>query len=230
MSITQPMPNCWKVIGVWGLEERLTCPRLESVIHCRNCEVFTQVGRTLLERALPENYKQDWTQVLALKKEEELVGTISVVIFRIEGEWLAVSTQLLDEIIDVEYVQSLLHTIPHRRNPVLMGVINVHGEIWLCVSLKELLGLETIERQQSDADRSKLKRMMVIQGDNDRWVFPVDEIHGICRVHPKAFQNVPVTVAKSKTTFTKGIFEWEQRQVAFLDDELLLHHLARSVK
>ena len=70
----------------------------------------------------------------------------------------------------------------------------------------------------------------MIQGDNDRWVFPVDEIYGICRVHPKAFQNVPVTVAKSKTTFTKGLFEWEQRQVAFLDDELLLHNLARSVK
>jgi len=229
MPITQPMPNCWKVIGVWGMDDRLTCPHLEQVIHCRNCEVFTQAGRTLLERALPDSYKQDWTQVLSLKKEEELVGTISVVIFRIEGEWLAIPTQLLDEIIDVEYVQSLLHTIPHRRNPVLMGVINVHGEIWLCVSLKELLGLETVE-QQTDQECNTYKRMMVIQGENDRWVFPVDEIHGIYRVHPKAFQNVPVTVAKAKTTFTKGIFEWERRQVAFLDDELLLHNLTRSVK
>ncbi|GAK53385.1 CheW-like protein [Candidatus Moduliflexus flocculans] len=165
------------------------------------------------------------------KKEEELVGTISVVIFRIEGEWLAIPTQLLDEIIDVEYVQSLLHTIPHRRNPVLMGVINVHGEIWLCVSLKELLGLEVVESPQTELDRNAYKRMMVIQGENtDRWVFPVDEIHGIYRVHPKSFQNVPVTVAKAKTTFTKGIFEWEQHQVAFLDNELLLHNLARSVK
>ncbi len=230
MSMTQPMPNCWKIIGVWRQEDRLTCPQLEHVIHCRNCEVFTQAGRTLLERAVPDNYKQEWTHVLALKKEEELVGTISVVIFRIEGEWLAISTQLLDEIIDVEYVQSLLHTIPHRRNPVLMGVINVHGEIWLCVSVKDLLGLEAMEPQQAEPERNTYKRMMVIQGDADRWVFPVDEIHGIYRVHPKTFQNVPVTVAKAKTTFTKGIFQWDQRQVAFLDDELLLHNLARSVK
>lgn len=68
MPITQPMPNCWKVIGVWGLDDRLTCPHLERFIHCKNCEVYTQAGRTLLERALPGNYKQDWTQVLSQKK------------------------------------------------------------------------------------------------------------------------------------------------------------------
>ena len=229
MPITQPMPNCWKHIGVWGEENRLTCSELARVIHCRNCEVFTQAGRTLLERGLPSNYKDEWTRVLASKKEEELLGTISVVIFRIEGEWLAVSTPMLHEIIDVEQVHALLHTIPHRRNPVLMGVINVHGEIWLCVSLKELLGLESVA-PTSVTPRGSYKRMMVIHGDGDRWVFPVDEIHGIYRVHPRTFQNVPVTVSKAKTTFTKGIFQWDNRQVAFLDDALLLHHLTRSVK
>ncbi len=222
------MENCWKYIGVWGDDKRLTCPELERVIHCRNCEIYTQAGRTLLERELPEEYKKDWTEVLALKKEEELVGTISVVIFRIEGEWLALSTYIFEEIIDVEHVQSLLHRIPHRRNSVLMGVINVHGAIWLCVSLKGLLGLEN--GSSTEENRSAYKRMMVIQKSGERWVFPVDEVHGICRVHPKTFQNVPVTVSKSKTTFTKGIFQWKDMQVAFLDDERLLYDLTRSVK
>ena len=44
------------------------CPRLDEVIHCRNCEVFTQAGRNLLERALPEEYKEEWGSVLVKKK------------------------------------------------------------------------------------------------------------------------------------------------------------------
>jgi chemotaxis-related protein WspD len=230
-QIVQPRENCWKVIGVWGQEERLSCPILERVIHCRNCEVFTQAGRKLLERDLPGEYKDEWSEVLAQKKEEELLGTISVVIFRIEGEWLALSTQLFEEIIDVEHVQSLLHTIPHRKNPVLMGIINVHGEIWPCVSFKDLLGLEDSHTEKSEQkDKNIYKRMIVIHGEDGRWVFPVDEIHGIYRVHPNTFQNVPVTVAKAKTTFTKEIFQWEKKRVALLDNELLLYNLARSVK
>ncbi len=228
--IEQPVDNCWKVIGVWGQEQRLTCPELERVIHCRNCEVFTQAGRKLLERDLPREYTHEWTDVLAQKKEEELLGTISVVIFRIEGEWLALSTQLFEEIIDVEHVKSLLHSIPHRKNPVLMGILNVHGEIWPCVSFKALLGLEQDTDTAKPKDTHTSKRMIVIHGDDGRWVFPVDEIHGIYRVHPSSFKNVPVTVSKAKTTFTKEIFHWDDKRVALLDSELLLYNVTRSVK
>ncbi len=222
------MENCWKHIGVWGQDERLTCPELARVIHCRNCEVFTRAGRTLFERAIPQGYKETWTDVLALEKEEELPGTVSVVIFRIEGEWLALSTHVFEEIINVEQMDSVVHHVPHRKNPVLIGVINVHGEIWLCVSLQELLGLEHFHRQEKE--NMLYKRMMVIQKDGERWVFPVDEIHGIYRIHPNTFQNVPVTIAKSKSTFTKSIFQWDKKQVAFLDDDMLLHNLGKSVK
>lgn len=223
-----PIQNCWKIIGVWGQEKRLTCPLLEQVIHCRNCHVFTQAGRHLLERDLPQEYRNEWTSVLAQKKEDELIGTLSVVIFRIEREWLALSTHIFEEIIRVDRMQSLLHNIPHRKNPVLMGVINVHGEIWLCISLRALLG---IERLNEGADNHKNPtRMMVINSEDGRWVFPVDEIQGIYRIHTSQFQNVPVTVAKAKSTFTKGIFQWQEKRVAFLDEELLLYSLARSVK
>lgn len=221
------MENCWKRIGVWGQEEP-RCPRLKDVIHCRNCEIYTQAGRNLLERELPEDYKEEWTDVLAAKKKEELVGTVSVVIFRIEGEWLALSTQLLEEIIDAEHVNKLVHALPHRDNPVLTGIINVHGEIRLCVSMKELLGLED-EQPKGHEERTIYKRMMVINKEGNQWVFPVDEILGIHRVHPQMFQNVPVTVSKAKSTFTKDLFRWNNNYVAFLDDELLLYKLTKSV-
>ena len=224
-NIEQPMENCFKRIGVWG-QEGPRCPILKQVIHCQNCEVFTRVGRNLLERGLPGSYEDEWTQVLAEKKEEEAPGTVPVLIFRIAKQWFALPAQLLEEVITPQP----LHTVPHRDNPVLMGVINVHGEIQLCVSLKELLDLENNVREKEQEERSTYKRLIVVNKDENRWVFPVDQIHGIHRVHPKIFENVPVTVAKAKTTFTKHLFKWENISVALLDDELLLYKLTRSVQ
>lgn len=217
------MENCWKRIGVWGQEEP-RCQWLERVIHCRNCDVFTRAGRNLLERGLPADYQDGWAQVFAEKKEEELPGTVSVVIFRIAKQWFALPAQLLEEAITPQP----LHTVPHRNNGVLLGVINVHGEIQLCVSLKNLLDLE--DADENEEQRTVYRRMIVVNKEEKRWVFPVDEIHGIHRVHPQIFQNVPVTVAKAKNTFTKYLFDWEENSVALLDDELLLYKLTRSIQ
>jgi chemotaxis-related protein WspD len=216
--------NCWKRIGVWG-RETPPCPELDRVIHCHNCEVFTQAGRKLLERDLPKEYKDEWTQILVEKKEEELLDSLSVVIFRIQGEWLALPAGLFAEIID----PGLIHSIPHRKNLAVLGVINVHGEIQLCVSLQRLLGLDT-ETFNGKETQQRYERMMVLSKDGEKWVFPVDEIHGIHHLRPDRLQNVPVTVAKAKSTFTKGIFEWDEKHVAFLDHELLVYTLARSIQ
>ncbi len=118
---------------------------------------------------------------------------------------------------------------PHRKKEVLKGVVNVHGEIQICVSLKHLIGLE--EHDKDKEKEQKLNdRMMVVNKDGDVWVFPVKEIHGIHHVHPDLFQNVPVTISKSKSTFTKEIFKWEDKHVALLDDELLFYSLKRSIQ
>ncbi len=216
--------NCCKTKGVWG-QEKPRCPELSQVIHCRNCEVFTQAGRNLLERELPEEYLNEWTRVFAAKKEDKLLGTIAVVVFRLEKEWLALPAQLFAEIIQVERA----HSIPHRNNKILMGIVNVHGEIQLCVSLTRLLGIETTYDKEKDS-RRVYKRMMVVNRDSERWVFLVDEIEGIYRVHPNILQNVPVTVSKSNSAFTKGLFKWQDKYVSLLDDELLLYKLTRSVQ
>ena len=44
--------DCWNRIGVWGTETP-RCPKLEDVVHCRNCEVYSAAGRLVLERRLP---------------------------------------------------------------------------------------------------------------------------------------------------------------------------------
>jgi chemotaxis-related protein WspD len=216
--------RCWKRIGVWGNEEP-RCEKLEAVIHCRNCQVFTQAGRNLLERALPDAYKDDWGTILLKKKGKEAAGTIAVVVFRVETEWMALSAGLFAEIID----DVSIHTLPHRKTPILLGLVNVHGEIQLCVSLKHLMNLEAEPAPKRGAEKAK-KRLMVVSKDGEQWVFPVNEIHGIHHFNPGVLENVPVTIAKCKSTFTKGIFEWGEKHVAFLDDELLFYNLKRSLQ
>lgn len=216
--------RCWKRIGVWG-REKPSCPELDRVIHCRNCDVFTQAGRNLLERDLPEDYKDEWGQVLVAKKGEVPPGTIPVVVFRIEEEWLALPAQLFAEIIETRSV----HTVPHRKNDILLGIINVHGEIQLCVSMKALLGLTENEAVSEKGLKDK-DRLMVLNKDGDQWVFPVDEIHGVQHIHPNMFQNVPVTVSKSKSAFTTNLFKWKDNPVALLDDELLFYSLKRRIQ
>ncbi|MBU2490539.1 MAG: chemotaxis protein CheW [Proteobacteria bacterium] len=217
--------DCWKRVGVWG-DEKPRCERLKEVIHCRNCEIYTRAGRNLLERPLPEEYSRDWTEVMASCKEEEDLGTLVLVVFRIESEWLALPAEVFDEVIEVGQI----HSIPHRNSRILKGIINVHGEIHLCVSLRDLLGLELEPDRETGAEAGLYRRMMIINSEEGRWVFHVDEIHGIQRIPPREMQNVPVTVAKSKNAYSRGLFSWKGRNVALLDEKLLVRNLARSVQ
>ncbi|MGE0083940.1 MAG: chemotaxis protein CheW [Desulfococcaceae bacterium] len=218
----QEMENCWKIIGVFS-RKKARCPRLTEVIHCRNCERFIYAGRNLLERDLPEAYREEWTGIIAAGKESEAPGTVSVVIFRVGQEWLALHTRLFREVVDPQK----FHTLPHRKNPVLLGLVNVHGEIQLCISLKDLLDIR--EKSEDSREKKGYRRMMVVASEGKQWVFPVEEIHGIYRIHPDSFQNTPVTVAKSRFSFTRNIFCWENMNVALLDDELLFASLKRSL-
>lgn len=215
--------TCWKQIGVFS-RKKASCSELKKVIHCRNCNRFIKAGRNLLERELPLEYLEEWTKVIGTKKTEEVPGTISVLIFRICEEWLAFSTRLFSEIIDPVRI----HTLPHRKNPVLMGLVNVNGEIQLCISLEKMLDLK--KSYEKTKEKKGYKRMMVINNEGEQWVFPVDEIHGIYRVHPDTFQNIPVTLEKSKSSYTRDIFSWENKNVAFLDDGLIFTTLKRSVQ
>lgn len=171
---------------------------------------------------------------MAAKKEEALYTTLSLVIFRIETEWLAVRTSVFAEIINPDRLKQ--HSLPHRKNQVLTGIINVRGEILLLVSIRALLGIEPTgegahtKNSTSKTETTTYHRMLVIDSEDGKWAFPVDEILGVHRIHPNTFQNVPVTVAKANSTFTKGIFQWKERYVAFLDDELLIYSLTRSVQ
>ena len=65
MGATASGARCWGSIGVWG-DDRPRCSVLEAVLHCRNCEIFENAGRELLDRDLPEAYGVEWTDGIAV--------------------------------------------------------------------------------------------------------------------------------------------------------------------
>ena len=216
------MEQCWRHIGVAG--DR-SCPQLAEFGHCQNCPRYAKAGAKMLDRVPPDGYAREWAALLAEEKEEEARGTAAAVVFRLGEEWLALPTDAFKEVTEVGPV----HTIPHRTNNILLGLVNVRGEIQLCVSIANLLGIEQTEPERP-ADRHRAyPRMVVIQRGGDRWVFMADEIQGTCRFRPDELNNVPVTVANAAASYTKGVLNWQDRSIGVLDEELVFNSLGRSV-
>ena len=215
--------DCWNQIGVFGDG---TCPELVQVIHCRNCPVYAAGGRGLLEREPPADYLREWTQALAeAKDEEQAEETLSVLIFRLGREWLALPTHVCQEVAEMRPI----HTLPHRSGPVLLGLVNIRGQIRLCVSLRELLGVEPADDSGRTTQHKNPRCLVVIAAESDHWVLLVDEIHGIQRLHRSAVRDAPVTVAKAAPGLTQGVIDWRDTGVGYLDDELLFLALRKEV-
>jgi len=225
------LDDCWNRIGVTG--DR-TCGELKRVIHCRNCEVYSAAGRSLLERTAPTDYLKEWTDILAETSslntgigEGMLVraaDTISVIIFRLGNERLAIPVSILQEVTP----PCTIHTVPHRSDDLFLGILNIRGETLLCTSLSHLLGLEVISAPEATGLASTC-RLIVAGRHQNKWVFPVDEIYGIYRFHLDEFKEAPVVISKASETHTKGVFTWQDKKVNFLDCELLFYTLNRKI-
>src|SRR5262245_38052092 len=125
---------CWSRIGVQG---DATCPELATHVHCRNCPVYARGALALLDRARVHDLEAT-ARLFAADKQEQVRGSKSSFLFRIGSEWLAIATPVVDEVADLRSI----HSLPHRRSGVVLGLANVRGELIVCVSLAQLLGIE----------------------------------------------------------------------------------------
>ncbi len=210
--------DCWNKIGVRG---DASCPELLKYIHCRNCPVYSAAAVELLNCSLPPDYLEEWTRHFAQEKSVADQNTRSALIFRIEAEWFALSTRTLSEVSEVKTV----HSLPHQRNKIIQGLVNIRGELLICVSLAETLGLQNNAASESKSERISHPYLLVISQEGSRLVFPVDEVSGIHRYSAKAVREVPSTVAGALSTHTKGILHWQGKSVGCLDDQLLFQTL-----
>ena len=213
---------CWSRIGVQGDG---SCLELIRVTHCRNCAVFARAGRTLLEQAAPADYLSLWAEQLARAQAEDVAETLAVVVFRIGGECLALAAADFVEVVEVPPV----HALPHRASRVLLGLANVRGELQLCVSLAELLGLDH-EAEAARGERAPSRpRLGVIEREGEAWVFPADEVLGVFRIDRRELGPPPATVQRDESAITSALFELAGERVALLDGDLLFPRLRRAV-
>lgn len=180
----------------------------------------------LLERPGEEKYLAEWTALVQEPREvvEQREDT-SLMVFRLGREWLGMSTVTFIEVFESRPI----HKIPHRTNPILMGVTNFRGQLKLCGNLQQLLELDPEEKQREKKGPLFYQRMLAAQKEEDFWIFPVDEVWGIFRFELSAMQNVPVTISKSSANYIKGVLSYSDMTIGVLDEELLFYSLKRCL-
>jgi chemotaxis-related protein WspD len=223
-KIVLEVDDCWNRIGVWSRAES-RCPELEKFVHCRNCPRYSAAGRQVLARSVPAEYRLEWTERFAQSESARATNDSSALLFRLGDEWLALDSACVSEITQFRTI----HSLPHMSNDLVKGLVNIRGELKICISIGTMLQVEKASGPR-DARHEIHERMIYIRKDNHSYVFPVSEVQGIHRYCRNVLQPVPVSVGKSRQTFTSGILPWKDYHVGLIDHELLFFALAGELK
>lgn len=208
--------HCWTRIGVWG--DR-SCAELATVTHCHNCPVFAAAGRKFLDAPSPPGYLDEWTARLAAGGDDELSDGVSVLVFRLGEERLALPVGVLVEVTRPRTP----HRVPHRGG-LLSGVVNIRGELHLCVRLDALLGIAAPADRPQDAPR-----LVVIRSGAEGWAFAVDAVDQVHRVSRRGLTPPPPTLTRAVARLTSGVFDAGGKPVGVLDDDRLFRTIRERV-
>ncbi len=203
--------TCWRTIGVWGTNTP-RCEKLRDVVHCRNCEVYWDAGRQVFDRSLPEGYLDHWTKTLSIVPEARSKDTLSIIYFRIAGEWFSLPSSHFVEVSPMKPVQR----IPHQIGKIITGLVNVGGSVRLCFSLGDLLGV-TDSKDASMKKYGVYQRYLVVNINNEDFVFSVDEVGGVYRYASAELNQVPATIEPDRANLLLGMLEIEGNNVACID-------------
>lgn len=212
---------CWNRIGVRGDH---SCPELLQHIHCRNCPVYAEAAVSLLDGELSADYRRQWAIDFAKSKAVTQKQTEAMVVFRVGDEWLGFDTRICSEFADV----STIHSLPHRHDATILGLVNVRGELLVCVSLAAALGIDSMFKVRIGSRRI-CPRFIVLRAEENVFVASVDEVFGVVRFNASDLRDTPSTVAQATATYTRAVLPWQNSLVGYIDHELLIFTLNRSL-
>jgi chemotaxis-related protein WspD len=190
-------------------------------VHCRNCPVYSGAGIRLLDRPLPADHLRQWTAYFAGAREERGRRSRTAFVFRIGSEWLALPPEIFLHVLEARPI----HSLPHRRKGVILGVVNFRGELVVCVSLGALLGLDGPRAPNS----AHSGRILVVASGGDRFAFPAEEVYGTHRYAPEEVQRVPATVSNALPNFTTGVLDGPGHTIGLLGMEAFFNAFTRSL-
>ncbi|KEX92400.1 CheW-like domain protein [compost metagenome] len=212
----QSIDDCWNRIGIHGDK---SCPLLSEHIHCRNCAVYSAAATRLLDRYA---LQQEERASASIAVESE-VKTRSLLMFRLGEEWLALATRSLVEVAPLQTI----HSLPHQRSRALLGVANVRGALVACLSLVELLGLDSTSSVASGA--RVVPRMLIIAAHGGPVVVPVDEVDGIHAIDERILEAASRSGAQASAKYTRGVMQFKGRSLRWLDEDQLMSAVTRSL-
>lgn len=230
---TLAFDDCWNRIGTRGDK---SCPRLDEHLRCLNCPVFATHAALLLDRPLSGDEMAATARRAAGASPVSAAASAgpaqspaaatrhSVLAFRVADEWFALPTAVLRQIADTRPI----HSLPHRRNRVVLGIVNVRGTLRIAVSLAELLHLDV--SPDRPAFRTGFTRMLVVAHQGEPVVFPVDEVEGVLRFASSEWLPVPATVSRAGAAHSRGVFEWRGKSIGLLDEDRVFISLIRSLR
>lgn len=179
---------------------------------------FKLKGSNLLNRPHPKGYAEEWIESLKKVPPEETFQIKSILVFRLNNEWLALPTASVKDVTET----CPIHSLPHRSNDILLGITNVQGELSIAISMKALLGVSGTSTSKASLSHRIYPRSIVFGYDKDDFVFAVDEVYGIHLLHPEDLEAVPANVGKSLANYATGIFSFNEKRVGLLDENLLI--------
>lgn len=179
----------------------------------------------VMQRPLPDDYRRQWTDLLAQPERVEAAPDRSVVVFRAGAEWLALPTRAALTVAE----HALPRRIPHRRNAALRGLISVKGRLYPCVDLAALLHLATDEPKPHERQRAT-PRLLVAQLGRLQVAFPVQDMRGVARFRSGDLQPAPAPPDGTSAAWLTGVLEMEELRVGCLDAEQLARRLEEALR
>ncbi len=220
-SSIDKITNCWSRIGVWRQDEEV-CPKLAEVIHCRNCTTYIDAGLILLDRELPDNYAEDYLKTSQINTQQDDDNATSCLIFRVNNEWYALKASVLSEISEI----TVRHSIPHNRNSIMDGLVNIRGEMEICISFPNLTGNA---KNDISAKGSNKARIIIIKLVSGKYAFQVDEVMGIMKINDHTIKQPPASLSKSNSVLCQGIFDYNQENIGLVDELRMDNILVESL-
>ncbi|MGU7772032.1 chemotaxis protein CheW [Burkholderia sp. MR1-5-21] len=237
LAPARSVDDCWNRIGTRGDG---SCPRLAEHTRCLNCPVFAHAAAKLLDRPLtdadlaetaraasqPDRAAARLTAPTAsAASADDAQALQSALAFRVADEWLGLPAAALRQIDGPRPI----HSLPHRRNGAVLGLVNVRGTLTIAASLGVLLNLER-DAAGRHASRNAYARMLVVEHRGDAVALPVDEVEGVLRFAASALLPVPTTLTHAAAMHTRGLLEWRDTTIGLLDTDRLFDSLARSLR
>ncbi|CAM2065503.1 Chemotaxis protein CheW [Sulfidibacter corallicola] len=228
---TTVVDDCWSRIGSSGDS---SCPLLAEVIHCRNCAVFARAARAFFERPLADQPPQQRAEAPSPLETAPAPETESGVVFRVGNALFAMETSALLEVTR----PASIRRIPRRPDSALKGLVNIHGQIEVAISLADLFQIDPTATTPEPRRRKVYPRLMVTRWQGRKWVFPVDEVLGIQAFEKTAPETTDAARTRPRvesgfseivTPYLSDVYELDASPVGFLNAPTLFDGIEKRL-